>query len=96
MEITTRQKFIVKNELDDDSATIIRLKTAIEECILDDIDIENSVFGESYQSCGSILEYLLCVCKEHTRDTSYICGRGGHHIWVANKNYKRVLFIKEV
>ena len=80
MEITTKQKFLVRKEVADDSATIIRLKTAIEECILDDIDIE----------------YLLCVCKEHTKNTSYICGRGGHHIWVHNKNHERVLFIREV
>tara|TARA_R100001015_G_C4498311_1_gene73659 strand:- start:110 stop:412 length:303 start_codon:yes stop_codon:yes gene_type:complete len=73
----------VRQERFSGDATIIKLRSALEQFLLD-----ATVMPE--------LRDLLSVCKEYTKDTSYYCGKGGHHVWVHNKNHNRVLFIFKV
>ena len=75
---------IIKTENDHNSATMLRLKTALYEYIRNSSNMPE-------------LSDLLTVCKRYTKDTNYYCGKGGHHIWVRYADYnnddERVLFI---
>ena len=74
------RSFIVRQEILSGDDTIIRLNSALDRYIQNSADMPE-------------LRDLLSVCKEYTQDTSFYCGKGGHHVWVHNKNHKRVLFI---
>jgi hypothetical protein len=47
--------------------------------------------GNGFNS--DILKVLLDEFTVHLKDTTFKCGLGGSHLWVSNKQGKRLLFV---